>query len=74
MQSVPRSHVLPSEFLPPSWQCVLLANCSPPLLKGERHVFSQMAGGGGDGRDGGGGGDAQHARLQQPAPEAVLQF
>ena len=55
MQSVPRSHVLPSAPLPPSWQCLLFANCSPPLLKGERHVFSQMAGGGGDGRDGDGG-------------------
>ena len=48
MQSVPRAHMLPSALSPPSWQCSLPANSSPPLLKGERHVFSQMAGGGGE--------------------------
>ena len=48
MQSVPRAHMLPSAPSPPSWQCSLPANSSPPLLKGERHVFSQMAGGGGE--------------------------
>ena len=42
MQSVPRAHMLPSAPSPPSWQCLLLVNRSPPLLKGERHVFSQI--------------------------------
>ena len=40
--------MLPSAPSPPSWQCLFAANPSPPLLKGERHVFSQMAGGGGE--------------------------
>ena len=45
-QSVPSSHCAPSAPSCPSWQCVLLANCSPPLPKALRQVFSQIIGGG----------------------------
>ena len=68
-QSVPSSHVLPSAPACPSWQCPLLMSCAKSLLKDERHVFSQMAGGGedgglaGDGGDGGDGGSGDTTTL-----------
>ena len=44
-QSVPRSHWAPSAPSCPSWQWSLSMNCSPPLPKEFRQVFSQVIGG-----------------------------
>ena len=73
---------MPSAPACPSWQCVLLMSCAESLLKGERHVFSQMAGGG-EGCGGNGGGEgagakdhvkpnpAQQQRLEQVSESAA---
>ena len=50
-QSVPRLHCAPFASACPSWQKLLLMNCSPPFPKELRQVLSQSFGGGGE--DGG---------------------
>ena len=53
VQSVPRSHWLPSASAPPSWQRLLLTNFEPLFPKDLVQVFSQRIGGGDAGEGGG---------------------
>ena len=53
VQSVPRSHWLPSAPSWPSWQWPLLTNFEPSFPKDLVQVFSQRIGGGDAGEGGG---------------------